>query len=257
MNLSKRQRTALLMLLPPEEINTKKDQLPKNHTSLWKHWQSFVSRQLDLGKSPIWLKSVQDGIKVILRHTSIVSIEQANNPCLVSDLLLELQKERSISATTRNTYLKSLKSYMIWLEKRGIIAQNNLRKAEKSTEPIRGATLPTKREIEEVLYHLTTRKYLLHLGRLRNLLFVWLLSYTGARNCELLNMEIGDCYKSRDGWKIRISGRKQKARVRYYSCPQHIQEVYEQYVTLRNQKGFIALLYSFLPRVESLGEEKG
>lgn len=237
MNLSKRQRMALLVLLPPEEIKTKTKQLPQNHTPLWKHWQTFISRQLALGKSPISLKSVRDGIRTLLRHTSLCSIEHANDRCLVSDLLYDLRQKRNFSAITRNTYLKNLNSYLIWLEKRNIIDTNHLRKAEKATEPIREQPCQTKREIEQVLHYIRTRKYQIPLGRYRDLLLVWLLSFTGARTCELINMHVDDCYQTKKGWQIRVCGRKQKARVRYFSCPQHIQEIYSRYMDIRLEQG--------------------
>ncbi|MEM9678972.1 MAG: site-specific integrase [Bacteroidota bacterium] len=238
MTLNKRQRAALLMLLPPEEIQLQSQQVPQNDTPLWKHWQAFISRQIDLGKSPISLKSIQSGIRTLLRYTPLCSIEQANNQKLVSDILLNLQKERNLSASTKNTYLKNLNSYMIWLEKRDIIETNNLKKAEKSIMPLREQPCQTKAEIEQIMHYINTRPYRNKLCRLRDLLFIYTLCFTGARTCELLDMTLEDCYKTQKEWQLRISGRKQKARIRYYTCPQYIHEVYEQYISLRFQYGY-------------------
>ncbi|MEL7002371.1 MAG: site-specific integrase [Bacteroidota bacterium] len=156
----------------------------------------------------------------------------------MSDLLADLRRTYDWSACTRNTYLKNLNSYMIWLEKRGVIQNNNLRKAERATQNIREQPCLTECEIDKVKTYLQNHKFQYTLEKSRNLLYVSLLTYTGARKCEVLDLNVEDIFQKSDQWKIRVSGRKQKARVRYYNCPEIIIEHYQKYMHLRRMKAY-------------------
>ncbi|MEO0687497.1 MAG: site-specific integrase, partial [Cyanobacteria bacterium J06649_11] len=186
----------------------------------------------------ITLQSVQSSIRILMRRTPLCSIEQANDPCFISDQLAELQRAYNLSACTRNTYLKNLNGYMIWLEKRGVIQHNNLRKAERATQTIREQPCLTKSEIDSVITYLQNYEFQYKLEKSRNLLFVTLLAYTGARKCELLDLNWEDVFQESGQWKIRVSGRKQKARVRYYNCPEAIISYYKKYMHLRGMKKY-------------------
>jgi len=201
----------------------------ENETPLGLHWKNFAQRWKALGRSVHTLRSVRSAIRNLMRSSNLRSIEQANTPCYMSDLLLEIQHRKNLTACTRNTYLKNLNTYMIWLEKRGIIDENRLRKAEKSTEPQIEQPCQTKEEIQQVIEHTQTRDYFHILGRDRDILFLRLLCFTGARRCELLDMHMNDIYINDGMWTIRIYGRKRKGRIRYYSCPNYILEIYHRY----------------------------
>ncbi|MBI5753669.1 site-specific integrase [Candidatus Peregrinibacteria bacterium] len=72
------------------------------------------------------------------------------------------------------------------------------------------------------------------LQRLRNIFFIDLLRFTGARPCELLDIQMKDIALEGNTYKLVIRGKKQKGRNRYYHLPSHLRDSYESYVHHRS-----------------------
>ena len=121
----------LLRLLSPEEVNIFEEDISPSETPIWRYWEQYVVKTLILGKSPITVKSVRDALNVVMRHTGLVTIEQLNAPSILDNALLKLQIERNHKASTRNTYIKALNTYFIWLYKNHFIQENNITRIEK------------------------------------------------------------------------------------------------------------------------------
>lgn len=229
-DFSKRDST-LKVLLPCNEVEEVKKFISDGETPVWKYWEEFVDQSRRLGKSSVTVHSVRDGLRTLMRHLNIFTIEQFNQPKVLGGLLLDLQEKRKFSNSTRNTYIKNLNTYFIWLEKNEYIFENKIRKVQKSTEKHKEQPVLTESQIDAVVNHIYSKEYDNELIRYRNLLFVDLLRYTGARPCELLGMTRNCIY--REGyrnWIIKIDGHKQKGRIRYYPCPTFIQDSYLTYI---------------------------
>ena len=129
-----RKHPHLLRLLSPEEIIIFEEEITPTETPIWRYWEQYVV--LILGKSPITVKSVRDALNVVIRHTGLVTVEQLNAPSILDNALFKLQMERNHKASTRNTYIKALNTYFIWLYKNHFIQENNIARIEKGRVPL-------------------------------------------------------------------------------------------------------------------------
>lgn len=227
---------SLIDLLPKPETQELIPFVPEGETPIWIYWEEFVTQHYQLGRSLETVKSARHGIRVIIRRCGIYSIEQANNTKWLTQVTLDLQAQYDLKGNTRNTYLKNLNTYFIWLEKNEYITENKVRKAPKSTAVFNEQNCLSREQVTLIFEHLRTRQFSSKLERLRTLLFVELLAYTGARPCELLAMQYDSIYQDAGGWIIKIAGRKLKGRIRYYHCPQHLIHKFVSYTETR--KGF-------------------
>lgn len=130
-NEIERKHPHLFRLLSPQEKNILEEDMNPSETPIWRHWEEYVIKTLVLGKSPITVKSVRDALNVVMRHTGLFTIEQLNAPKVLDNALLKLQMERNHKASTRNTYIKALNTFFIWLYKNHFITENNIARIEK------------------------------------------------------------------------------------------------------------------------------
>jgi len=227
----------LLRLLSPEEIIILEEDISTTETPIWHYWEQYVVKTLILGKSPITVKSVRDALNVVMRHTGLVTIEQLNAPSILDNALLKLQMERNHKASTRNTYIKALNTYFIWLYKNHFIQENNIARIEKGRVAATDIDPLTLSQIEKIVVHMGTRRHSTALERARNILMLDIFRFSGVRPCELLSMNNDDIFLENGKWKMVINGRKQKGRKRYYEVPSFIVFSYQHYMKLRDEKG--------------------
>ena len=229
---------SLLELIPKPELQELKPLAPEGETPIWQHWEEFVMQYHRLGRSLLTIRSVRDGIRVLIRNTRVCSIEQLNDPKLLTQITLDMQEKYGLQSNTRNTYIKNLNTYFIWLEKNEYIAENRVRKAPKSAPTFNEKKCLNNEQVLKLFEYLRTRKFSCKLERLRTLLYVEVLAFTGARPVELLAMQIDAIYQDDTGdWKIRINGKKHKGRPRYYDCPQYIAHRFLSYMQTRQESG--------------------
>jgi len=226
----------LLTLIPEAELASYSEDLHPDETPLWHHWKNYVVKTLILGKSPITIKSVRDAMRIVIRHTGLLTIEQINTPGQLDNALLELQMKRNQKPSTRNTYIKNLNTYFIWLFKNHLIDQNNIARIEKGRESPPDVQPLTLDQIERVVLHFGTRHHVSSMERARNILMVDIFRFSGIRPCELLGMENDAIYMENGQWRMVINGRKQKGRLRYYEVPSFLVHSYQQYMRIRTEK---------------------
>jgi integrase len=231
-----RNHACLLHLMTPGELEILALDIPDGETPLWQHWENYVVKTLVLGKSPVTVRAVRDGLNIIMRHTGILTIEQANAPGRIGDALLALQIERGQKPSTRNTYIKNLNTYFIWLYKNHLIDQNNVARVEKGREAPPDVIPLSQEEIEKTVLHIGTRHHSTELERARNVLMIDIFRYSGVRPCELLGMENDAIYDKHGEWRMVVNGRKQKGRLRYYIAPSFLVHSYQHYMRLRAEK---------------------
>ena len=188
------------------------DILNQNYTTgtpLWKHWDEFQIKYLRTGKSEATISNVRDVLRFIIRNTKILTIEDCNNSRLLEDKLFEIKGLRNHSNTTYNSILKNLTTYFIWLEKQEYIEKNNIRKVLRCKEEQREQLTLGMDQVRTIVGQIHTRRQS-ELQRTRNSLFIDILRSTGARPCELLNIQIGDIKSDGESYKLVIKGKKQK-----------------------------------------------
>ncbi|MFC1656083.1 tyrosine-type recombinase/integrase [Patescibacteria group bacterium] len=201
-------------------------------TSLWTHWDEFVMKYLRTGRSNVTVKNVRDALKFITSNCGITTIEHCNNQRLLEDALFEMKKERHWSNVTYNAYLKNLNTYFMWLEKQGYITENNLKKVSRCKEELNEQYTLSEDQVKLVVAQIHDRRQT-RLQRYRNVFFIDLLRFTGARPCELLNIQCKHIREEKDTYVLAIQGRKQKGRIRYYRFPSWLRDSYETYMDYR------------------------
>jgi len=236
-NKIERNHPHLLSLLNPEEINILEEDIPCYETPIWRYWEQYVVKTLILGKSPITVRGVRDTLNIIIRHTGLFTIEQINAPKALGEALLRLQIERNQKASTRNSYIKAVNTYFIWLYKNHFIEQNNISRIERGREIPSDIKPLTLDQVQKIVVHIGTRKHTTALERARNILMIDILRFSGIRPCELLGMETDSIFQENGKWKMLINGRKQKGRKRYYEAPSFLVYSYQNYMKLRDEIG--------------------
>ncbi len=232
-----RKHAHLFRLLSPEEIGLLEEDMRPSDTPVWRYWDQYVVKTLVLGKSPITVKSVRDALNVVMRHTGLVTIEQLNAPTVLDNALLKLQMERNHKASTRNTYIKALNTYFIWLFKNHFIKENNIARIEKGRVEATDIQPLTLSQVEKVVVHMGSRRHATAIERARNILMLDIFRFSGVRPCELLGMQNDDIFMENHKWKMLINGRKQKGRKRFYEIPSFIVYSYQAYMKLRDEAG--------------------
>lgn len=211
-------------------------------TPLDQHFEEFKEKYLRSGKSEMTIRSVKSTLKFMVTNTPIKTIEDCNNPNLLEDTLYEVKDKSHWSGVTMNSYLKNLKTYFIWLEKRGYIEQNNLWKVQKCKEEEKEQYTLSEEQVRSVIAQVHQRRQT-RLQRYRNSFFIDLLWLTGARPCELLHIEMKHITPLQDTYKIAIQGKKQKGKIRYYRMPSWLRDSYETYreyrAKLRENENFL------------------
>jgi len=226
----------LKVLLPPEELDSLIESFNPSHTPLWANWKEFVEKYLRTGKSIDTVHSVRDTLKMLLRTTRMYTIEEFNSPNVLEDVLYELKEKRGWSFSTMNTYLKNLNTYYIWLERRGYIKTNNLRKIQRGVEKRGYVRVCTLELIQRAGGHILVKSQN-EFERARNLLFFELICFTGARPIELERLNADSIRQTSGGLKLCIEGAKQKGANRYYPLPKRIGELWLNYNRKHNAAG--------------------
>ncbi|MFC1647785.1 tyrosine-type recombinase/integrase [Patescibacteria group bacterium] len=201
-------------------------------TPLLHYWEEFIMKYLRTGRSEVTVRHVLDSIKFIINHCRLNTIEDCNNPQLLEDKLFEVKDERHLSNVTYNSYLKNLNTYFLWLEKQGYIEKNNLRKVARCKEELNEQYTLSEDQVKLIVVQVHDRRQTRFL-RARNVFFTDLLRFTGARPCEILNIQCKDIREEKNTYVLAIQGRKQKGRTRYYRFPSWLRDSYEVYMDYR------------------------
>lgn len=205
-------------------------------TNLWKYWDEFVEHYMREGKSKITVRGVKSCMKFVCDKLGIKTIEDCNTPKILREALFKAQEERNWSGSTFNTYRKNINTYFRWLSDMEYIEENKIMKIRKCKEVINEQRTLTEQEVDLVRARIMKRRQN-RLERWRNLFLFDLLLLTGARPCELEEMQIRDIKKDDDGYTIIIQGRKQKGRKRFYRMPTSLRDTYEMYIKVRQDLG--------------------
>lgn len=228
------QDTTLFTLLPEEEIDHLSHKVSKNETPLWSYWSEFVNQYLVLGRSKTTVRNVRDALRFLLRNTDFLSIEQCNNNRELQRLLIQLKQDREWTGCTYNSYLKNLKTYFIWLESVDYIDENRLLKVAKSKEEQNEQITHSEEQVQAIVKHIRDRRQS-RLERSRNVFFIDLLRFSGARPCELVSLKVDDVKPYKGSYRVRLNGAKQKGKPRYYNLPSVLRDSYESYMIQRNK----------------------
>lgn len=220
-------------LLQPDILQQYAPLIPESETPLWTHWDEFVEKYLRTGRSEVTVSRVQDSLRFVMK-LGILTLEQMNSPRLLEEKLHAYKSHGRMSNTTFNTYLKNFNTYFLWLHRHDYIAVNNLSKVDRCKEDINEQYILSEAQVKILVAHIHDRRQT-RLQRLRNVLFFDLLRFTGARPCELLNIQMRDIVQEGSGYKLIIRGKKQKGRVRPYPLPSSIRDSYEAYKEYRSR----------------------
>lgn len=208
----------------------------QNLTSIRFYWDDFVDASLEKGRSPETMKNVNDALNVLERHLGITTIEECNDPASLDTKLIAFKKSRGFSRTTFNSYLKNVNTYFIWLKSRRHINENFVSGISRAAEEQKEQPTLSYEQVQRILGQLSTRRQT-RLERLRNIFFIDLLRFTGARPCELLNLLIKDIQEGPNGVILTIRGKKQKGKPRRYRLLSYVRDSYENYMSYRAQSG--------------------
>lgn len=166
----------------------------------------------------------------------ILTIEELNNSQVIEEALFEHKKQNNVKNSTYNSYRKNLNTFCIWLKKRKYIEENNILNVEKCKEAETEQLTLNEEQIQQIVAHIHDRRQT-RLERLRNTLFINILRVTGARPCELLQLNMQDLKSCGNGYLLVIRGRKQKGKSRYYNLPSSIRDSFELYMVYRERIG--------------------
>lgn len=221
----------LYQLLPPSYLK-RFDPIPVGDTALWRHWEEFVDHYLREGKSNVTVNRVRDTLRAVIRNVKLYTIEQCNNPTLLREALFKMKERNGWSNVTFNTYVKNINTYFLWLLDMEYIRENKISKIRKCKEEFNEQYTMDEKNLLQLLGHMSQRRQT-RLERWRNLLFVQIMTLTGARPCEILSIQCKDIRKVDGGDQLVIRGKKQKGRNRYYRLTSNITSTYEAYITVR------------------------
>ncbi len=208
--------------------------VPRNETVIWKYWKEFVHKYLRTGRSEVTVRNVLDALLFIIRVCNIVTIEKCNSPKILEDTLFSIKEKRNLRSSTYNSYIKNLNTYFRWLAKQEYIQENKINKVACCKEENNEQLTLSEQHIQAIVKQVHDRRQT-RLERARNVFFIDLLRFTGARSCEITAMKVGDIEPLKDSYKIRINGAKQKGKPRYYELPSSLRDSYETYMIKRNK----------------------
>lgn len=222
-----------LLLFSREQFESFQPLVPSGETPLWQYWDAFQERYLESGRSLITVRNVRDALKFVIMRLGLFSLEQVNNSAILENVLFAYKKSIGISNVTFNTYLKNLNTYFKWLEQHEYIAINGLRKIMRCKEEINEQHTLSEEQVKSVVGQVYSRKQN-KLERLRNTFFIQLIRFTGARPCELLSLRYQDIKLVGGVYRLKIAGRKQKGRIRYYNLDTAVRDAFDSYVVCRS-----------------------
>lgn len=235
-------KLTLLQLLPKEELDSLSLKVPNYHLGLWHYWEKFVEGYLSEGRSEVQVRNVRDVLRMVMRKLNLYSIEQCNNKKIIYDVFHAAKEEFGWSNATLNTYINKLVTYFRWLEDMGYVDSNEVSKVRKCKEEINEQYTLNDEQVNLTKLHIFKRRQT-QLERWRNHLFLELMTFTGARPCEILGIQCRDISlqenvgKCRTGTRLVIRGKKQKGRPRYYWLPSRIRDALQMYIKIRQDFG--------------------
>lgn len=188
------------------------------------------------GKSQKTVKNVRDTLRLIINSSNLLTIEDINSPRLLKDALKKIANERNWKASTFNTCRKNLNTYFLWLEAYEYIEESKIKKVRKDKETAKNRYTLSEKQVQLInsaVYHRDQNV----LVRWRNVLFFHLLSVTGARPVELLNLTLDNIKKVGSGYKILIDGAKQNQSIRPYVLSSTGCSIFEMYMKVRKDLG--------------------
>lgn len=225
----------MIQLLPDSECVIYLSRIPPGERPFTQYWPEFCEKYLRTGKSEVTVRGVKDALKFAIRQLDILTIEQLNSPRLVEEALFAYKAKTNIKDTTFNSYRKNFITFCIWLRKMQYINENNMKLVDKCKEVPNEQLIITAEQIEAMMRHVRESKQL-KLEQYRNLLFLEILAFTGARPCEMLNIRVRDLKIKGKDYILQIHGKKQKGRIRYYKLPFHISYSFLTYMARRSQR---------------------
>ena len=226
----------LYAFLPEKEQEQYAQNLPQGHTFIWRYWIDYIVRQKTFERSPTTTRSVRDALRMLVRETGLVSIEEINDRDKIQTALLKIKEKRNFSPSTYNSYLKNIKSYLIFLKKKGIIQEVQLNGVEKFKNILRDQFVPNDIQVQQIIAKLSMRRQTT-LERLRNVFFYKLLLLTGARPSELELLTLDSIKRGPGQWMLTVQGTKNHPRNRHYPIPSSVKDSYIAYMLYRQQLG--------------------
>ena len=229
----------LTILVSPEEIDQFNLNPPQTHTPLWKYWQAFVEDREFAGYSKHTTRSVYEALRMIMKRTDLCTLEQINEIKHFRTILKDQSIKHNWSHQTYNDYVRKTRSYFDWLASEDYLDQSNLSKLRKRRPQPKEQETLSRHQVLTVSDWLTKRKPLYKsLQYYRDVLIFQILEFTGLRNCELLDMKTDAIYLDEDDnqWKVRIQGKKQKGRAKFFNAPMYMVSNYCEYMALRRKQ---------------------
>ena len=220
----------LLEFLPKIELSALEEEIPEGDNPIWYYWEPFTHFLQRYGKSNATAQSVRSGLRVVVRHMGIYTVENLNSRAFRT-ALEQYQDVSQISASTFNTYRKNANTFILWLKQEGYVTNNYIRNIPKVTERIKEQETFTSEQLDQIINNIINRNSS-PFCRKRDLLIFQILRLTGARRIELLDMNTDAIYKDSQSkqWIIKIDGKKQKGRIRYYKCSNGLKDIYRDYM---------------------------
>lgn len=218
------------------ELSAFELKVESGETALWKYWDEFADAYLKEGRSVVTVERVRDVLRFFVRRVGLYSIEQCNDRKSLYNLLFASKEQFRWSNVTLNTYRKNLGTYFRWLFQMKYIDVNEVAEVRKVLDEMKEQPTLSHEEVNILRLQLQSRRQK-RFERLRNTLFIELMIFTGARPCELLQLECRDILEEKQGYKLVIRGRKQKGRHRYYRLSSSLRDIFERYVDWRQNSG--------------------
>ncbi|MBL4694668.1 site-specific integrase [Candidatus Gracilibacteria bacterium] len=227
----------LKQILPKDELSKFTKLVPQSQTPIWHYWKEFVTHYLREDKSTSTVLNVRNTLQFTIRHISIYSIEQCNTPEILREGLFKAKEDRGWKNGTLNNHRKNLNTYFLWLLDMEYIKENKIKKVRKCHEVQTENHTLSESEIKQLRTHLFTGRRNSQFERYRNALLFDMMILTGARPCEILNIQMRDIKDKSGTHTLLIRGKKQKGRIRYYNMPSSLIGLYKMFVMIRQNLG--------------------
>ena len=226
----------LKILLSEDEIKELGLTPPEDLTPLWEHWEKFIENRQKIGRSDDTLRGMYDVLRTLIKRTGICTVEEVNDFKSFRKLMWAQAEEYNWQAQTLNDAIRKIRYYLEWLHKEEYIGEVKLKKIEKHKAQAKEQSTLTREQVLIVFQHISQRMPLYAgLQYYRDLLLFQVLQLTGARNCEILDMKADAIYQDPDDgqWKLRIQGRKQKGRAKFFLVEPYLVATYNEYIARR------------------------
>lgn len=194
---------ALRTLLPKEEVEKYAKYVPNEEKAIWDIWPEFVRDELVINRQKTTLKGSKDSLKNLIRYGKVYSIKDLTVKN-IKDFLYYGRESNKWKSLTYNSHHSKISSFCNYLVQEGFIESNPVSKVRRCSLDNEYRPTLTEREINQVTGCLT-RGYKNSFVKLRDLIFIILLSETGCRSSEALKIKVEDIDYEKGKWKIRPS----------------------------------------------------